>query len=302
VEFITLARKPLSEPNVAANVTRWGTGGLNIGACRIGHNEACRPMAAQADSGKFFGQAGRHAPTLELKPEGRWPGNLILQTCGPTCGESCAPGCAVAEMDRQSGESRSSGREIRRSASLHDTENGWGMRHAEVAGAAYGDTGTASRFFACIEPDAPFQYVPKPSRSERDQGCGELPDQTRNRVNPGGLENDPRWAPVVAKNTHATVKPVNLLSYLCRLICPPGGTVLDPFAGSGSTGVACIREGFGFLGMELEREHCEIAEARLRDARSRYSREFGKRTPQPVRKRPTERTPQPSLFDLLEAE
>ena len=64
-------------------------------------------------------------------------------------------------------------------------------------------------------------------------------------------------------NTHATVKPTALMQYLCRLVTPPGGLVLDPFMGSGSTGKACIREGFRFIGIEQDEEHCATARARL---------------------------------------
>jgi site-specific DNA-methyltransferase (adenine-specific) len=127
----------------------------------------------------------------------------------------------------------------------------------------HSDSGGASRYFFQVRPDAPFRYCAKPTRSERDAGCKALSDATRNRVNPGGLENDPRWAPVTAKNTHPTVKPVDLMAYLVRLITPPGGLCLDPFTGSGSTGCGALRGGFRFLGMERDPEYVPIARARL---------------------------------------
>jgi site-specific DNA-methyltransferase (adenine-specific) len=67
--------------------------------------------------------------------------------------------------------------------------------------------------------------------------------------------------------THPTVKPTDLMRYLCRLITPPGGTVLDPFTGSGSTGKAAMLEGFDFLGCELDENYCKIAEKRIEAAR-----------------------------------
>jgi site-specific DNA-methyltransferase (adenine-specific) len=91
-----------------------------------------------------------------------------------------------------------------------------------------GDSGGASRFF----------YVAKASRAERDAGCG-------------------------VKSTHPTVKPIALMRWLCRLVTPPGGLVLDPFAGSGSTGCAAVLEGFKFLGIEREAEYVEIARRRI---------------------------------------
>ena len=72
--------------------------------------------------------------------------------------------------------------------------------------------------------------------------------------------------PAVGKNNHPTVKPTALMRYLCRLITPPGGTVLDPFMGSGSTGKAAMLEGFNFIGIEREDEYLAIAEARIIDA------------------------------------
>ena len=92
----------------------------------------------------------------------------------------------------------------------------------------HGDSGSAARFF----------YCPKASKQDRDEG-------------------------VEGNNGHCTVKPIDLMQYLCRLVTPPGGIVLDPFMGSGSTGKAARREGFGFVGIELERESFDIAVARV---------------------------------------
>ena len=68
---------------------------------------------------------------------------------------------------------------------------------------------------------------------------------------------------VINKNTHPTLKPINLMTYLCRLITPEGGIVLDPFMGSGSTGIAALLEGFRFVGMEMDADYFKIAEARI---------------------------------------
>lgn len=94
----------------------------------------------------------------------------------------------------------------------------------EAGNPGYGDTGSAARFFYCA----------KASKTDRGEG-----------------------------NTHPTVKPTDLMRYLTRLVTPPGGTVLDPFAGSGSTGKACALEGFEFIGIEREAEYCDIARARI---------------------------------------
>lgn len=108
-----------------------------------------------------------------------------------------------------------------------DADFGFG---ATMEAVGYGDTGSAARFF----------WSPKTSTAERNIGM-----------------------PPGRTNTHPTVKPVDLMAYLCRLVCPPGGTILDPFMGSGSTGLAALREGFGFIGIDLDPEHCRIARLRI---------------------------------------
>jgi DNA modification methylase len=100
-----------------------------------------------------------------------------------------------------------------------------------------------------------FFYCSKPSRSERELGCEALPAK-RIRIYSSGARR-PR------RNTHPTVKPVDLMGWLIRLVCPSGGLVFDPFAGSGSTGIAALREGRRFLGIERERDYAQIARARL---------------------------------------
>ncbi len=115
--------------------------------------------------------------------------------------------------------------------------------------------GSAARFF----------YCPKASKADRNEGCEELDGRLAGCLN---MRNDAHaqangqvFAP--KNNFHPTVKPTALMRYLCRLVTPPGGTVLDPFMGSGSTGKAAVLEGFGFVGMEREAEYIEIARVRI---------------------------------------
>lgn len=110
---------------------------------------------------------------------------------------------------------------------------------------------------------ARFFYCPKASKQERELGLDGLDDRILNRTNPGGMEHDPKWAPRIRKNNHPTVKPVALMQYLVRMVTPPGGTVLDPFTGSGSTGVAALQLGHQFVGCELNEEYLDIIHARL---------------------------------------
>ncbi len=100
-----------------------------------------------------------------------------------------------------------------------------------------------------------FFYCPKPCRAERDAGCETLPAKTSQVYGKGGSR--PR------RNTHPTVKPVELMRWLVRLVCPPQGVVLDPFAGSASTGVAALIEHRRFLGIERDPGYARIARARL---------------------------------------
>jgi hypothetical protein len=109
-----------------------------------------------------------------------------------------------------------------------------------------------------------FRYVAKASSAERNAGLDGFEGQFAPTMNNGiGVrEHDPETA-TPKRNVHPTVKPIELMRWLVRLITPPGGTVLDPFAGSGTTGIACVLEGYGFIGLEREQEYAEIARARI---------------------------------------
>jgi site-specific DNA-methyltransferase (adenine-specific) len=113
---------------------------------------------------------------------------------------------------------------------------------------------------------ARFFYCAKASKKDRNEGCETLPDQQWRDEGAAIPERDNRpFLP--SKNNHPTVKPTELMRYLCRLITPPNGTVLDPFTGSGSTGKAATLEGFNFIGIEQSAEYAEIANARINHAK-----------------------------------
>ena len=126
---------------------------------------------------------------------------------------------------------------------------------------ATAELGDAARFF----------YAAKASRSEREEGCDDLPARTGaeavERAEGAASLRSPRTGAgrtaESVRNSHPTVKPTQLMRYLCRLVTPPGGTVLDPFTGSGSTGRGAVLEGFDFIGCELSPEYAEIARARI---------------------------------------
>ena len=112
---------------------------------------------------------------------------------------------------------------------------------------------------------ARYFYCPKTAKSERNQGLVEFDDkQYSHDGRKKSIENPYQRNKSISKNSHPTVKPVELMKYLCRLVTPKGGTVLDPFMGSGSTGMAAKDEGFDFIGIEREKEYFEISEQRIK--------------------------------------
>ncbi len=217
-EPICLARKPLAEATIAANVLAWGTGGLNVDGCRIGTEPPAARNALKKiiRGGRFHSGAEADKEMSHYNPtQGRFPANILLDEE------------AAAMLDEQSGR-LASGKAPATGFVRHSDKhrNAYGRFEGQRAEPTtlYGDSGGASRFF----------YVAKASKSERGKG-----------------------------NLHPTVKPVKLMRYLVRLITPPGGTVLDPFAGSGTTLLAAEREGFDSIGIEMNPEYCEIIRKRM---------------------------------------
>lgn len=244
LEPICLARKPLIG-TVAANVLAHGTGGLNIDGCRVsaeGLHEVTQGKGTHGEDGWGMERSRYRVPT------GRWPANVILDDE------------AAAVLDAQSGISKSPrvGSVARISALLNQPSKG--DEQARVSPNGHGDAGGASRFF----------YTAKPSRAERDLYCDELPaksggEATARKDGSDGL-NSPRAGAGRtggARNHHPTVKPIELMRYLVRLITPPGGIVLDPFVGSGSGGAAALAERCRFIGIDQDADFIAIARARL---------------------------------------
>mgnify|MGYP000949365971 FL=1 len=249
-EPIILAMKPL-DGTFAENALAWGVAGLNVDGARIGTAADLNPndyddsrRTAPKFSGKYNnGKEGQYCASPGAVPAGRWPANLILD-------EETA-----AYLDAQSGD-LSSG--TMQAGTFRANRYGWaGAMPEQTAAETYGDSGGASRFF----------YVAKAARSERDAGLNGMEalqiDDSREPDAPGA--NNPRnRGGRKATNFHPTVKPVELMRYLCRLTATPtGGIVLDPFMGSGTTGVACVLEGREFIGIDKEAHYCAIAEQRL---------------------------------------
>lgn len=193
-----------------------------------------------------FGTGALNVDVCRIGP--RWPANVILDED------------AAAELDRNSPQVGAKAPVTGDEESEAVEEDGITNPRGRVPGAFHGDSGGASRFF----------YVAKPGRSEKDAGCDHLMFKSAGEVTDredgsAGLQSPRAGAGRTsgARNGHPTVKPINLMRYLCRLITPPGGIVLDPFMGSGTTGVAALKEGFDFLGTEREFEYLTIANARI---------------------------------------
>ena len=240
-EPIVMARKPLSEKSIAENVLKHGTGGINIDGSRISHNEPIKIMKAQEGGNKVFGQGGRYEETTELKPEGRWPANIIFdEEAGQLLDEQSGKTDYSKKKDGKPGGKTFGGAEMK-------AEKGWWPK----------DKGGASRFF----------YCPKAAKKDRDEGMDGFDekivmlDGKEGRTT--GLNTPGHQKPSIRKNIHPTVKPTDLMRYLINLITPPNGTILDPFMGSGSTGKAAVRCGVNFIGIEKEQEYMDIASARI---------------------------------------
>lgn len=266
-EPICVARKPLVG-TVAANVLEHGTGALNIDGCRVGMSEADAAYIADRIGGfnntRSIGGNGAYSggDTMDRAAsydatKGRWPANVIHD----------------GSEEVLDGFPDSNGSGSARTLKRGKRDDEWGMadKPSELRDAG---PGSAARFF----------YCPKASKADRDEGLDDMPavhrpngnkwTDTDYRVANGerepGRESGPR------RNIHPTVKPTALMAYLCRLVTPPGGVVLDPYMGSGSTGKAAMREGFQFIGIDKDEDENGKPLGYLDIARSRIAHELVK--------------------------
>jgi len=246
-EPIVMARKPL-EGNVAQNILEHGTGGINIDGCRVDFvsDEDRQESTAKNQHQDFgtepmtnntvYGDYSMMKPT-NYNPPGRFPANFIHDGSDEVLElfPDSKGGAYPAKRGQAVNTSFAGGQE---------TEGGF---------RAMGDDGSAARFFYCAKAN-------KKDRNEGLDGFAEKRPDERTVTGMGTFEEKG-----VAKqaNHHPTVKPTNLMRYLCRLVTPPNGLILDPFTGSGSTGKAAVLEGFGFIGVEQSAEYVEIAKARI---------------------------------------
>ncbi len=239
MEPITVARKPLAG-TVAANVLAHGTGGLNIDGCRVPMNGEV-VTTGQGTSGSIYGGGNGLRPAemgtknFTSHDAGRWPANLIHDGSDDVLE-------AFPDAKGQQGDLK-------------------GHSRNRDSHGIYGDMGPAHDAPKRIETDnsaARFFYCAKATRKDRNEGLTDPGPQFKHG---NTLQKVERTA--TAGNNHPTVKPTDLMRYLCRLVTPAGGVVMDPFMGSGSTGKAAALEGFRFIGIEMDPDYAAIAIARI---------------------------------------
>jgi DNA modification methylase len=263
-EPIVMARKPLSEKTVVDNVLEWGTGGINIEDSRIPSDYSDSERRTSKTGVGIWNKGTRPAKEEgeeRHNPNGRFPANIIFDEE------------AGKILDEQTG--------ILKSGNLnagHKRGVGTGNSYANGGGGGIidrnygGDEGGASRFF----------YCPKTSKTDRNEGLDGFEEKRKSHITSQNFENALTGAGNTrnpySKNNHPTVKPTDLMLYLIRLVTPKGGTTLDPFMGSGSSGKAATRGGFDFVGIEMDEEYMEIATARIQYEKDNpYNEEKGER-------------------------
>ena len=307
-EPLVLARKPISEKSVVDNVLKHRTGGINIDECRVeyadendrsGWHKTGGGGKGYQDSDTFKIRKITPEEIKERTKDGRFPANVIhdgsdvVKDIFPktgTKGKAKYPDTNpdFRDQGRQSKENmgidklsfgqtenvkrKTVNRQPRKDDKVW-TNNNSGMKSLQYT-IEYEDSGDASRYFYCA----------KTSKAERNQGLNNFP--IKNKKGGGGTSNNVWYEDDVnsasgkfgsekapSKNVHPTVKPIKLMKYLCRLITPKGGTVLDPFMGSGSTGMAAKEENFDFVGIEKEEEYFNIASARIESVETKSTLE-----------------------------
>ena len=262
-EPIIVARKPCAGSCVE-NVLTYGVGGINIDECRIDHDEPVKytTRTTEKSNGLYMGKfknTGSERSTAN--PSGRYPSNVILTYDETDRAEVCG-GMPETKSTRPAA-----------SDNRTNVGNSMFIDGVHTPGNNYDDEGSASRYF----------YTAKASARDRDEGLELLNaqpvgygNQALAEIKRGNIDKENTSLGLnnikMRKNTHPTVKPTDLMQYLVRLVTPRGGTVLDPFNGSGSTGKACMFENkdrdakYKYIGIELTPEYLPIAEARIKFA------------------------------------
>lgn len=246
LEPITVARKPLGKGmTVAQNVLEHGTGGINVDASRVPGTKPDTVRGAGEQNGKYSELPAQGV--IKDDGLGRFPANLIH--------DGSEEVLTLFPNSKSTNGGRSTGRNF---------GQGGNSGGKDLPRTGHDDSGSAARFFYCA----------KASKSERNRGCEDMPDKApayeshrANYATTHGIETPFAGTGRSGKNfknNHPTVKPIALMEYLVKLVSKEGATVLDPFMGSGSTGIACKNLGRNFIGVERDEEYIKIAEARIK--------------------------------------
>lgn len=278
LEPITMARKPLTG-TVADNWGEHGTGALNIDGCRVSATGDKLGGGRVSTTAEGWDRPWKHdeksvaecrargdAAVAKAETLGRWPANLIHDGSDEVLAafpDAKGQQGDVSDTAPSAKTSNVYGAMKRVGEPSQDSDNDGAVGFKMKPGARRLDSGSAARFFYCA----------KASKKDRDEGLDGFERSVINvteghgrgaintsKSGDGIRVNHPR------ANTHPTVKPTDLMAYLCRLVTPPGGVVLDPFMGSGSTGKAAVREGFRFIGCDLSADYVAISRARIEHA------------------------------------
>ena len=260
LEPITVARKPLGEKTVAENCLKWGVGGINIDGCRIENTKHDEydltkrelSLAKGISNDNSFLDA-IHGKDMKhgITNKGRFPANLIHDGSDE-----------VVELFPVCKQAKNVG-EFKQLESMRFSAGGEGVKKQKQTNGEI-ISASASRFFYCA----------KASKAERNIGCEDIEDKAVISTSNGGRENvkmtvggaslkGENKVPEPTKNNHPTVKPIALMEYLVKLVSREGQVVLDPFMGSGTTGMACKKLDREFIGIEMMPEYMEIAKCRI---------------------------------------
>jgi DNA modification methylase len=286
-EPIVLARKPMVG-SVAVNEARYGTGAINIDACRVPTDDSlCAgaggiplrhdPQVPRGRSGEATADARyqhRGGTDFAATPgprggdaKGRWPANIVHDGSDIVVSNFPVTSSGTGAVKRSSASDESGNR-----GAAYGAES----RRAGTVMISHGDAGSAARFFYCA----------KATKTDRDEGLEQFEPQAFVQFQTGNGESGAASSlsegrDTQYRNTHPTVKPTALMRWLVRLVTPIGGTVLDPFTGSGSTGKAAVLEARAFVGCELTADYLPIARARIAAAQAAVAEEVARPAPQP---------------------
>lgn len=246
-EPICMARKPLSEKSIAENCLKWGTGGINIDESRVATEDKMSYSSSEKQGVTQFGTG-----TTEQSPLGRFHANLIHDGSDEVV--ACFPDSKGGAFPKTHGSS------------------GFVSPEEKETRVEMNDTGNASRFFKSII------YQAKASKAELNKGCEGLEEKQfgfSGGAN-GAINREENYEEAQGiglnrvgsmKNNHPTVKPIKLMEYLITMVTPENGTVLEPFMGSGTTGIAAVNLNRNFIGIEMDEHYFEIAEKRINEAK-----------------------------------